>query len=323
MKTVIAVDAMGGDHGPKVTVPACIDFLATDPDAELLLVGLKERARARARAPSRRGLAAHPIVARDRSGRHGRGRAHRHPHQEAFLDAHGHRPGEGRPRAGLRERGQHRRPHGHGEVRPEDASRHRPSRDLRRAAHAHGPGLRARPRRQRRLHARAPAAVRHHGLDAREGGRGQGQSDRGPAQHRLRGDQGQRRGEEGGRAAARERRSTSTATSRATTSTRARPTWWCATASRATWRSRPPRASRRCWATSSRRSTRATVFSRIAAVDLLSRHQALPPPRRPPPLQRRGAPRPARHRGEEPRLGRPPRVRHRACSAPPPKRATA
>ncbi|HET6264447.1 MAG TPA: phosphate acyltransferase PlsX [Usitatibacter sp.] len=42
MKTVIAVDAMGGDHGPRVTVPACLDFLASDPEAELLLVGLKE-----------------------------------------------------------------------------------------------------------------------------------------------------------------------------------------------------------------------------------------------------------------------------------------
>ncbi len=42
MKTVIAVDAMGGDHGPQVTVPACVDFLAADPDVELLLVGLKE-----------------------------------------------------------------------------------------------------------------------------------------------------------------------------------------------------------------------------------------------------------------------------------------
>jgi glycerol-3-phosphate acyltransferase PlsX len=39
VKTVIAVDAMGGDHGPKVTVPACADFLAADPEAELLLVG--------------------------------------------------------------------------------------------------------------------------------------------------------------------------------------------------------------------------------------------------------------------------------------------
>ncbi|HXF79347.1 MAG TPA: phosphate acyltransferase PlsX [Usitatibacter sp.] len=42
MKTVIAVDAMGGDHGPKVTVPASLDFLAMDPDAELLLVGQPE-----------------------------------------------------------------------------------------------------------------------------------------------------------------------------------------------------------------------------------------------------------------------------------------
>jgi phosphate acyltransferase len=40
--TVIAVDAMGGDHGPSVTVPACLDFLAANPDAELLLVGLTE-----------------------------------------------------------------------------------------------------------------------------------------------------------------------------------------------------------------------------------------------------------------------------------------
>ena len=42
MKTVIAVDAMGGDYGPAVTVPACIDFLNAHADAELLLVGLKE-----------------------------------------------------------------------------------------------------------------------------------------------------------------------------------------------------------------------------------------------------------------------------------------
>jgi len=42
MKTVIAVDAMGGDHGPSVTVPACFDFLSTHPDSELLLVGLKD-----------------------------------------------------------------------------------------------------------------------------------------------------------------------------------------------------------------------------------------------------------------------------------------
>ncbi len=45
---------MGGDHGPTVTVPACLDFLASHPEAELLLVGLKEpleREIARARSP--------------------------------------------------------------------------------------------------------------------------------------------------------------------------------------------------------------------------------------------------------------------------------
>jgi phosphate acyltransferase len=42
MKTVIAVDAMGGDHGPSVTVPAALDFLASHPQAELLLVGLAD-----------------------------------------------------------------------------------------------------------------------------------------------------------------------------------------------------------------------------------------------------------------------------------------
>ncbi|MEN9904840.1 MAG: Phosphate acyltransferase [Pseudomonadota bacterium] len=35
----IAVDCMGGDHGPAVTLPACAAFLATHPDARLLLVG--------------------------------------------------------------------------------------------------------------------------------------------------------------------------------------------------------------------------------------------------------------------------------------------
>ena len=52
--TVIAVDAMGGDHGPSVTVPACLDFLALDAEAELLLVGLQEpleRELARSQSP--------------------------------------------------------------------------------------------------------------------------------------------------------------------------------------------------------------------------------------------------------------------------------
>ncbi len=39
----IAVDCMGGDHGPRVTLAACRNFLDHHPDAELLLVGLPDR----------------------------------------------------------------------------------------------------------------------------------------------------------------------------------------------------------------------------------------------------------------------------------------
>lgn len=35
----IAVDCMGGDHGPAVTLPACAAFLSSHPDVRLLLVG--------------------------------------------------------------------------------------------------------------------------------------------------------------------------------------------------------------------------------------------------------------------------------------------
>ncbi|HYC37661.1 MAG TPA: phosphate acyltransferase PlsX [Usitatibacter sp.] len=56
--TVIAVDAMGGDHGPAVTVPASLDFLVANPQAGLLLVGRpdaleRELARAQAGVRSR------------------------------------------------------------------------------------------------------------------------------------------------------------------------------------------------------------------------------------------------------------------------------
>ena len=38
----VSVDVMGGDHGPSVTLAACRQFLATHPEAHLLLVGLPE-----------------------------------------------------------------------------------------------------------------------------------------------------------------------------------------------------------------------------------------------------------------------------------------
>ena len=39
MTVTVAVDAMGGDHGPSVTVPACLAFLRAEPAASIVLVG--------------------------------------------------------------------------------------------------------------------------------------------------------------------------------------------------------------------------------------------------------------------------------------------
>jgi len=38
----IAVDCMGGDHGPEVTLPACSRFLDQHPEVQLILVGLPQ-----------------------------------------------------------------------------------------------------------------------------------------------------------------------------------------------------------------------------------------------------------------------------------------
>jgi glycerol-3-phosphate acyltransferase PlsX len=45
MTITIAVDCMGGDHGPSVTVPAVYDFLRRDPDCAVILVGREETLR--------------------------------------------------------------------------------------------------------------------------------------------------------------------------------------------------------------------------------------------------------------------------------------
>ena len=39
MTTTVAVDAMGGDHGLSVTIPACISALERNPDLNLIMVG--------------------------------------------------------------------------------------------------------------------------------------------------------------------------------------------------------------------------------------------------------------------------------------------
>ena len=54
MPVTVAVDAMGGDHGPAVTIPAALDFLDATPDTRVILVGLEDPIRrALAKAPRR------------------------------------------------------------------------------------------------------------------------------------------------------------------------------------------------------------------------------------------------------------------------------
>jgi glycerol-3-phosphate acyltransferase PlsX len=59
----LAVDCMGGDHGPAVTLPACRAFLDAHPDAELILVGLPEALRPAAGWPRCTLVAATEVVA--------------------------------------------------------------------------------------------------------------------------------------------------------------------------------------------------------------------------------------------------------------------
>lgn len=46
MDITIAIDAMGGDHGPKVTVPAAIAYLRKNPSDTIVLVGLEDAIKA-------------------------------------------------------------------------------------------------------------------------------------------------------------------------------------------------------------------------------------------------------------------------------------
>lgn len=61
----IAVDCMGGDHGPAVTLPACQAFLASHPHAELILVGRAEALAPAAGWPRCRVVAATEVVQMD------------------------------------------------------------------------------------------------------------------------------------------------------------------------------------------------------------------------------------------------------------------
>ena len=42
MDVTIAIDAMGGDHGPRITVPAAVEYLRQHPNDAIVLVGISD-----------------------------------------------------------------------------------------------------------------------------------------------------------------------------------------------------------------------------------------------------------------------------------------
>ncbi len=42
MDITVAIDCMGGDHGPHVTVPAALEFQRAHPDVDVVLIGLRD-----------------------------------------------------------------------------------------------------------------------------------------------------------------------------------------------------------------------------------------------------------------------------------------
>ena len=73
MDTTVAIDCMGGDHGPHVTVPAALNFLKSSSDVDIVLVGLhdtiKTKLKARGAKPGPRLRVHHAseVVAMDES----------------------------------------------------------------------------------------------------------------------------------------------------------------------------------------------------------------------------------------------------------------
>ena len=50
MDITVAIDCMGGDHGPHVTVPSAVEYLRSDPEANIILVGIPDAIAAELRA---------------------------------------------------------------------------------------------------------------------------------------------------------------------------------------------------------------------------------------------------------------------------------
>ena len=229
---------MGGDHGPAVTVPAALDFLEDAPTRASSWSASSPRsstalatARSPARGPHRRIHGLREVVAMDEPPADAL-RSKKDSSMRVAINLV--KDGDG---AGLRVRRQHRRADGDRALRAEDAARHRPAGDRVAVADAQGRHHRARPGRQRRLHARAAAAVRGHGQRA---GRRPSRTSSARRVGLLNIGEEDIKGndvvKQAGELLQGDAASISTATSKATTSTRARRTSSCATASSATSR---------------------------------------------------------------------------------------
>ena len=160
----LAVDAMSGDHGAAVAVPAALDVLASTPDLRLIIVGRGDVAAAVARG---RGPGALHARRGERSRRHGRAAAGRPASQERFLDARGDQSRQARRGGRLHLGGQHRGAARHGALRARHGARHRPSGHRLRGASGARTHCHARSRREPRLHGGASRAVRRHGFSDR------------------------------------------------------------------------------------------------------------------------------------------------------------
>jgi glycerol-3-phosphate acyltransferase PlsX len=128
MTITVAIDCMGGDHGPQVTVPAALEFVRDQPDVRVILVGLAESI-ALSRATRR--SAWWPFVMPAKwspwtSRRLGAA------HQERLVDARGGQSGQAGRGGCLCFGREHRCADGHFPFRPQDAARYRSAGDLRR-----------------------------------------------------------------------------------------------------------------------------------------------------------------------------------------------
>ena len=219
-KVVLALDGMGGDHAPDVVVNGADIARERYPDTSLPAVrrsGAAEAAGRQAQGPRRRRSRScrprTPCIADDKPSFALRRRRKSSMWLAVEAAAQG--------RADTRRLGrQHRRAAGDLDVRHAHARGRAPAgARLVPADRARRDGD-ARSRRQPRMRCRQPRRVRRHGQRLRPGAARPRRAQGRPAERRLRGAQGPRGAAPGGRpgCAAKARRSTSTASSRATTS---------------------------------------------------------------------------------------------------------